>query len=178
MRRARRADRSHVGRADTRAARFWAKVAVVDDENSCWLWIGALFAGSGYGVLDGRGAHRVSFELHNGEIPKGAFICHRCDVHACVRPSHLFAGSPLDNMRDMIAKGRNVEGEAVCTAKLTAEQVLEIRRLHAAGEASSRELAARFGVGRPHISTIVRGLAWKRIEPGRGGRHFILGGEP
>lgn len=88
--------------------KFWSKVLKSD---GCWLWTGA--EGGGvyrYGAfcVDGKmvGAHRVSYRLVYGEIPKGLEICHRCDVPKCVRPDHLFAASHLENMRDSQAKGR------------------------------------------------------------------------
>lgn len=67
--------------------------------------------GIGYGTIwDGKkhtGAHRVSWRLHNGPIPKGKFVLHKCDVPACVNPAHLYLGTPLDNMLDKIARGRD-----------------------------------------------------------------------
>lgn len=47
--------------------------------------------------------------MHVGPIPKGMFVCHSCDVPACINPAHLFLGTPLDNIRDMLAKGRNAD---------------------------------------------------------------------
>jgi hypothetical protein len=89
--------------------RFEAKV-MPEPTTGCHLWIGATTP-AGYGALnlnrDGvKYAHRISFELHHGPIPPGMDICHRCDTPACVNPEHLFAGTRLDNVRDMHAKGR------------------------------------------------------------------------
>ena len=88
--------------------RFWAKVTK-SGEDECWLWSAALNE-AGYGVF-GVGkqtdkAHRISYRLTHGEIPKGMFICHHCDVRNCVNPKHLFAGTNRDNVKDMLKKGR------------------------------------------------------------------------
>lgn len=89
-------------------SRFWAKVVKT---NECWEWCAA-FHGSGYGIFGIGGtkiqrAHRFSWELSYGKIPEGLFVLHKCDNRKCVRPEHLFLGTNLDNVRDMIAKRRN-----------------------------------------------------------------------
>jgi hypothetical protein len=89
--------------------RFWANVLKT---STCWLWKGSKRP-NGYGRLQVRGevnktfgVHRLSWELHNGPIPSGLFVCHKCDVPLCVNPEHLFLGTQLENMRDRRAKGR------------------------------------------------------------------------
>jgi DNA repair protein RadD len=75
----------------------------------CWIWIGKV-GSNGYGkfsFLDGTYlAHRVSWMIYKGPIPKGKFLLHGCDNPACVRPDHLSLGDPRDNTKDMIRKGR------------------------------------------------------------------------
>jgi HNH endonuclease len=92
---------------DTVVQRFWS---CVDKTDTCWLWTGTTRDTFGYGALSVNSAfimaHRLSYELHVGPIPNGLFVLHRCDVPPCVRPDHLFLGTQLDNIRDMIQKNR------------------------------------------------------------------------
>jgi HNH endonuclease len=88
---------------------FWERIIKGEDPNDCWKWVGA--KSRGYGGLTLRGesfsAHRLSYQLHHGPIAEGMFICHRCDNPECCNPKHLFQGTPADNVRDMISKGRH-----------------------------------------------------------------------
>lgn len=111
-------------------------------------------------------AHRVSYELHNGTIPDGLFVCHKCDNPACVNPKHLFLGTPDDNMKDKVKKGRHkwnpptFHGEKHPMAKLTQAQVDEIRGLFATNTYKKVELAKRFNISNTHVGYILSGKAW------------------
>ncbi len=147
--------------------RFWAKVQKPSGDG-CWFWTGARNK-LGYGLFGvGRRselAHRVAYKLVYGAIPEGALLRHRCDNPSCVRPDHLLPGDNLSNMQDSVERGRRASRKGTLNgrAKLTGDQVQEIRRLYAAGNTTILVLAARFGMGKSQIYNIVSGAQWNEV---------------
>ncbi len=121
----------------------------------CWPWT-ATRDSCGYGQIGIRGrtmnAHRLSWLIHKGDIPKGIgshgmCVLHTCDTPSCVNPEHLFLGSQADNMADCRAKGRS-------NAVLTEEDVRRIREARLFG-AVQQDLADVWGVSQGHICGLV-----------------------
>lgn len=118
-------------------------------ENTCWEWIGAI-SSSGYGYIKVNQiswtAPKYSYYIHKGHIPEGYYVCHTCDNPLCVNPNHLFLGTPLENMADMIKKGRQKR------TKYPLEMVLAIR----ADTRKQRVIAADYGISQSNVSKIKR----------------------
>lgn len=143
----------------TQVERFWSQV---DKSGDCWIWTGLRFT-SGYGRFTRRAyrTHRVAWELTNGPIPEGLYVCHQCDNPPCCNPAHLFLGSPADNMADMVAKGRQTRGVDAPKARLTSPQVLVVKAAYESGHVSYDDLAEAFGVTKSSVYAIVKGKSWR-----------------
>lgn len=134
-------------------------------KTGCFVWKGTLDK-DGYGrfVLSHRReirAHRYSFIIYNGEIPKGLFVCHSCDNPSCVNPDHLWLGTALQNNRDAWKKGRRIilKGESHGMAKLNNNNVKEIRSLYKE-KFTQKQIAKKYKVSREMIGRIVRNENW------------------
>ena len=168
--------------------RFWAKVnkdgpTQPHMTTPCWLWTAAHIGK--YGMIqvklaDGRFvaefAHRVAWVLTHGALPPKN-VCHACDVPDCIRPSHLWEGTPLANSQDMVAKGRaaagdrngsrlhpeaHSKGEDHYEARITEDDVRAIRQ--AAGKVTLKDLAGRYHMTPQAIWRIVHRQTWKHVE--------------
>jgi hypothetical protein len=152
----------------TPAERFWAKV---DKSGEHWIWKGATASGYGTFRYNGRmeNAHRVALLLSGVEIPEGMDGLHKCDIKLCVRPSCLFVGTHMDNMQDMISKGRQALGARLNhgpqdgannhAAKLTPEIVEQVRKLHSGGM-SQRGIARELNLHYANVWCIFHRKSW------------------
>jgi hypothetical protein len=131
---------------------------------------------------------RVSYELFVGQIPQGMFVLHKCDTPPCTNPNHLFLGTAKDNTTDMISKGRHFlkrgedhpftkdqvlawigpkpgerKGEKNANSKLTERDVVEMRRLRAAGNAYGVVGAAK-GISQQYARKVCCGERWPHVS--------------
>lgn len=133
-------------------------------ESGCWIWLGSITP-QGYGALTfgaktHLNAHRTSYELKYGPIPKDVMALHHCDVRCCVNPDHIFLGNQQDNMTDKVCKNRQAKGSKHGQAKLTEQQAREAKF----GTARPTELAKKFNCSATMIRQIRGGLYWKHLE--------------
>jgi len=152
--------------------RFLARIQRGGD-GECWLWQGGKRA-KGYGrfTITESGkrrnfrAHRLSWKIHFGSIPRGLSVLHHCDVRDCVKPSHLFLGSQRENHEDMCMKGRNPVIKSEWTSKITEEQVKELRKLYIpfSRKFSAPALGRRFGLSLGVVFGAVSGKTWKHVQ--------------
>lgn len=153
---------------------FWKSVSKTD---GCWEWTRGQTA-HGYGRFwtgsERIGTHRFSYFITHGAIPEGKWVLHKCDNRICVRPSHLYLGTVLENNRDTIKRGRQVpaqniasrpikKGENHYAAKLTAAAVIAIREQRKLGRACA-SLAAQYGVSPSTIYRAELSINWKEVH--------------
>lgn len=152
----------------TEMERFWAQTKVV---GSCLVWIGALSKHGGYGLFrvrrpDGSWltvrAHRFLYKRIFGELPKTMEILHSCDVRRCIALQHLSPGTRQQNVEDAMQKDRHSRGERNGHARLTAQDVIEIRRRCASGEKQSA-IARAFDTDQGTVSRIVNRKRWTSV---------------
>lgn len=138
------------------------KSVVVNDLTGCHEWTAAK-SRWGYGRIRVNSrefhVHTLTWEMFNGPVPAGRFVCHHCDNPPCCNPDHLFVGTPLDNVLDMIAKGRAPVGIKHGMAKLAEAQVLAIRSDERMGTVIARE----YGISTAMVSLIRNRKNWTHL---------------
>lgn len=135
---------------------------------SCWNWTGAKTK-DGYGTVVFRGkvmhAHRAFFLHMYGPLSPTVGVLHSCDNRKCCNPFHWFTGNQRRNIQDCVSKGRHrgAPGESNAAHLLTAEKVLQMRRIRAITGVPYCDIAKQFGVSEPCASQAVRGYTWSHL---------------
>jgi hypothetical protein len=158
--------------------RFWSKVAIVDDDDSCWEWTRTRgpapdhygkfrWVNPGTRKSEVVAASVVALFLTTGAVPDHA--CHTCDNPPCCRPKHLYDGTHADNMKDKSERGRSrtrrQDGELNAQAKLTDDLVIMAR-----GKARTGLLLREIHdlLGKPCNETVLRwaitGRTWRHLN--------------
>lgn len=145
--------------------RFWSNVDQSGGFFACWPWTGYRNT-NGYGKLSFYNqvylAHRVAYVLMTQDdttLP----LLHSCDNPPCCNPAHLHYGTQAENIAEMAERRRNRRGISHSSAKLTDDDVREIRRLHIDDALGWRRLAGRFGVSGSVINAILAGESWSHV---------------
>lgn len=182
--------------SESDSIRFWSKGVLTANPDTCWNWV-RFKDKDGYGFFTINSlnlrTNRVAYFLHNNIDPKDNFVCHSCDNPSCINPSHLFLGTPNDNVQDMVKKGRQAKGDnnGVYThpekrgyglrngaytkpgqvrkgdlhgmSKLTSEDVLAIREIFSKKNTTTFKLAEDYKVSVSTIRNILSRRNWKHI---------------
>lgn len=135
--------------------RFWPHVKK-SKGRGCWTWTGWTTR-NGYGMISVNCrdvfVHRLIFEIYHRPLRKGEIVHHKCDNKACVRPSHLRAGTQQENLRDAVLKG--------LIPSTPKHIVYKIRRGFASGKYTRKELSEKYDVSFSFVCGLIRGSMWR-----------------
>ncbi len=144
----------------------------LSDVHVCWPWTGPYNRNRGRFKLrvDGHAvyylAYRVSYMLYHGlSTLDQELILHQCNNPRCINPHHLVSGDQLLNMQHKVSANRQARGaDNGGGNKLTATQVIEIKKQRAIYGATIDNLAEQFMVDRTMISLIINGKKWAHVK--------------
>ena len=147
----------------------YAERIMPEPMSGCWIWFWSQTT-AGYGNFTRNGkthyAHQCAFDaVHGNGAHVGIVVRHQCDFKPRCNPDHLLGGTAQDNVDDAWARDRMrpLKGEAVHTAILTEEVVIEARRLAASGMPVC-DVAKAVGFSWKITDLAIRGVNWKHIQ--------------
>ena len=165
---------------DDRWKLAWGRMQsrILPSSDGCHIWTGGGLSHNGYGrfALNTKRhmpqervpVHRIAYVINKGNIPEGYQVCHKCDNKLCVNPEHLFLGTPQENIKDKVNKGRQAKGEKIHSSKLTEKDVIFIRK----SNLDKWVLAAKFNVTERTIRDVKAERTWgwtnQKRNDGRG----------
>lgn len=168
-------DHSKLYKQETMMNRFWAKVDKtpgLGPEGDCWEWIGS-YASHGYGSFKGSNktysTHRLSWEqANNTTAPSDMHVCHSCDNPRCCNPTHLWLGTPKQNMEDMAKKGRHGNsgkyGEFCPSHKFTEKEILEIRKALQSKQYTYEQIGEIYHISPAYLTKLAYGETWMYLN--------------
>lgn len=137
-------------------------LSLLRDTKECIEWPLSKIGDTGYGKVKYQGrtwrAHRLSYVLTNGDIPEKFFVCHTCDNKLCINPTHLYVGSPSDNISDSMRRGGRNDSK-----KLSRDVVVDIIKSHFIKKETGASIARKYNVSSNTIYHILRGSSYQRI---------------
>jgi hypothetical protein len=141
-----------VGRVDVRST------------NECWNWLRGTREGYGRVRVLGKkvSVHRLVYEIFYGSIPESKpVIRHKCDNRLCVNPLHLLSGTIVDNVSDRVVRNRSAKGEASGRAKISKNDVEQIRKRYVPYKVTMKSLSLEYGICLRQVWMIITNRSWK-----------------
>ncbi|MFB6367189.1 HNH endonuclease [Paenibacillus elgii] len=140
------------------------RIKYVVDEKGCFICTSHAKDKGGYPVIKiqkkNKYVHRVMYEEHHGKLFSEQIVRHRCDNPSCINIDHMLLGTHQENVKDRVMRGRSAFGTKNGRAKLSEDDVIEIRR---ETKSTNTELARRFSVDRKVIYNIRSHKSWKHV---------------
>ncbi len=165
-------------------ARFWAKVQWAPGD-ACWECIAvAIYEERTKRGVSGRKrtAQWMAYALTHGAVPSGLLVARTCGMRGrCVRPDHLFAGTPQDIAVNSAGHQRlrrgsasnNCRGERSAFAKLTPSDVAKVYARYFDEGMSTQDIARASGIARSTIGDIVSGKSWSHLYSPERATRFV-----
>lgn len=147
----------------------WTERLVIPELGNCWEWAGPGHKNRqmNYGNIRFNKKwiqiHRLAYETWVGPIPEGLIVRHKCDNPPCMNPDHLEIGTHRDNFNDMVKRGRYASSTKRKAAKISEQEVVEIRDEYSRGVLTQKMIGEIYGVSDNMVSQIVNRVYWRNV---------------
>jgi hypothetical protein len=139
--------------------------------SGCQIWIAGVNPGGyawsfvAYSRMGTPLVHRARIVQQYGKLSRNTYVCHSCDTPSCINVDHLFIGTPTDNARDRVVKGRSADKKGFANGRstLTLEKLRLIRQLRKNG-LFMKDIALQVGVHQSTVSHVCSGANWGDIS--------------